>query len=447
MDIISIAAARKGSSPDVTKAYVDEQDAKKTDKVSSATSGDLAALDASGNLTDSGIPGAAVPSGATAQNKLITESETVILGSASGITVSADDNHSIENISIYGNSIVDNGDIVSVGDSGLTVTNGSATASLSSHLPLCGVPITPGREYDYEHNGTRWRSDILRSDGSVIRKVACVNLADLVWEKSSISSGGTIYFFKATLPGSILLPDTTQTVKNDIVSNLSGYTFSTYKVFKTTDMTYLVRAGTLIVRNDTLAAGTVSDFVATLTGVKLVYVLGSPKTETLAAADKSALASLNVPDSDIALSNSDNAFMSVDYLKDTANGNAAEPLDRYIKGYVDNAAANVGVKSFTYIGKGSTTNIITFPEVPKAVLSIFGEHTYSSNTWSVSSRSFAWGVRTVWVDWIAKTGATNGQQICPATYDGAQITFTGNQADPGASLNAEDSVYTVLYLV
>ena len=44
----------------------------KADKVSSATDGNLAGLDTNGNLTDSGIPAVIVPSGASSSNKLAT---------------------------------------------------------------------------------------------------------------------------------------------------------------------------------------------------------------------------------------------------------------------------------------------------------------------------------------------------------------------------------------
>ena len=47
----------------------------KADKVSSATNGDLAGLDANGNLTDSGIPAIIIPSSAASGNKLVTEQQ------------------------------------------------------------------------------------------------------------------------------------------------------------------------------------------------------------------------------------------------------------------------------------------------------------------------------------------------------------------------------------
>ena len=56
----------------------------KAEKVSSAVSGNLAGLDANGNPTDSGIPGAAVPATAGAANKLVTENDAVALSSGAG---------------------------------------------------------------------------------------------------------------------------------------------------------------------------------------------------------------------------------------------------------------------------------------------------------------------------------------------------------------------------
>ena len=57
----------------------------KTDKVASATADDFATLDSNGNLTDSGISKAVVPSGATSSNKLEIESSFETLSRFGGI--------------------------------------------------------------------------------------------------------------------------------------------------------------------------------------------------------------------------------------------------------------------------------------------------------------------------------------------------------------------------
>ena len=108
-----------------------------------------------------------------------------------------------------------------------------------------------------------------------------------------------------------------------------------------------------------------------------------------------------------------------------------------------------GIKSFTYTGTGVVNHTVTFPELPTMVLAIYGEHTFGSNTWSVSARPFAWGVRPVYSEWCAVGGTTNGNQMMPAAYNDTdyEVTFSGMSiSDPGASLNAQGVVYTVLYM-
>lgn len=108
-----------------------------------------------------------------------------------------------------------------------------------------------------------------------------------------------------------------------------------------------------------------------------------------------------------------------------------------------------GIKSFTYTGTGVVNHTVTFPELPTMVLAIHGEHTFGGNTWSVSTRPFAWGVRPVYSDWCAIGATSNGNQMMPASYNNTdfEVTFSGMTiSDPGASLNAQGVVYTVLYL-
>ena len=124
---------------------------------------------------------------------------------------------------------------------------------------------------------------------------------------------------------------------------------------------------------------------------------------------------------------------------------SAAIFDFVIPRGADGSGGGTSVKSFTYVGTGTNNHTVTFPEIPTMVLSIYGEHTYNGD-WSVSARPFVWGTRTLWVEWCAKTSSTVGNQICPPTYNDKDLTFSGSVADPGASLNALNSVYTVLYI-
>lgn len=95
----------------------------KADKVSGASAGDLAGLDANGNLTDSGINAAVIPSTASTSNKLSTAADTAgedITATANSEDIALTDSADarVHDLRIYGKT--ENGH--SVGENGLTVT-------------------------------------------------------------------------------------------------------------------------------------------------------------------------------------------------------------------------------------------------------------------------------------------------------------------------------------
>lgn len=91
-------------------------------------------------------------------------------------------------------------DIVNVGDSGsvvVTVNDGgenSLSASLTSALPLCGIPVTSGGNYT-DSKGQQWICDelIYRPDGTgkVVKKILKRNASDLPFESADISGYST----------------------------------------------------------------------------------------------------------------------------------------------------------------------------------------------------------------------------------------------------------------
>ena len=114
---------------DMTPAQVQDLASKigrnKADLVGGATDGDLAGLDQYGNLTDSGIPAAAVPSGASASNKLATEG--------------------FVNSSIATNTATFRGTYNLVTDLGLTVsaTEQQVAAAIAAKLASLQPPVVP----------------------------------------------------------------------------------------------------------------------------------------------------------------------------------------------------------------------------------------------------------------------------------------------------------------
>lgn len=411
MDIISIAAARKSASGDVTRAYVDEQDAKKTDKVTGATAGNLASLDASGNLADSGSKAA----------------DFIISGSATGTAITLTDSADgmVQGLTIYGRSEVVEGEIKSVGDDGLTVTtaNSDNTLTTSSEfttaLPLCSVS---DEIYDTLDND------------KVTKMCAEVDLGDI-----DFSYDETYHFFQAHFNSDVKHVRSYQIIDalcaiykvvsvNQVPNN--NKTLGIY--YETTNNINYIR-----LRDDDYSDA--ATFKTAVTGVKLIYPLATPTTTPLTAAEISAFRQLRTFDSTTNINITDEPEYMLDYLKNTDNGEAISRVVDLLQG--------ADIKAFTYTGTGTVNHSTTFPEVPKMVLAIYGEHTFGSNTWSVSTRPFVWGLRGVYSEWCAVGGTTNGNQMMPATYNGREISFSGMAvSDPGASLNASGVVYTVLYL-
>ena len=397
----------------------------KADKVSSATNGDLAALDASGNLTDSGSKVA----------------DFIISGGFSGESITLTDvaDARLQGLKIYGSSELSQGSIVSVGENGLTVTCGNTSVALSSELPLRGVPVTAGRDHNYtDENDQDWTGDIYDITGKKIAYTALIDLGDLTWEKRT---GSGVKYFAATPELAIKqLPGTQNQIVYDLICT-DGYTSDTGRniYYGENDKTISLGGGTIAVYNSAYASETAETFKAAVAGVKLLYIIETPVEDNVSAKDKAALIGLRTAPGSMSITNTESAYMEAAYLKNSDSGDAISRVVDLLQG--------TDIKVFTYTGTGTVNHSITFPEVPKMVLAMFGQHTYSSNTWSVSSRPFVWGVRPVFVDWCAVGGTSNDNQMMPATYNGREISFSGMaELDPGVALNAEGETYTVYYI-
>lgn len=87
----------------------------KTDKVANATTDDFATLDSNGNLTDSGISKAVVPSGATSSNKLVTANDISTLpnkadkvsGATNGHLAGLDANGDLTDSGVVANNVIE----------------------------------------------------------------------------------------------------------------------------------------------------------------------------------------------------------------------------------------------------------------------------------------------------------------------------------------------------
>ena len=101
------------------------------------------------------------------------------------------------------------------------------------------------------------------------------------------------------------------------------------------------------------------------------------------------------------------------------------------------------VKSFTYTGTGSEVNVITFPTVPKAVLSIYSNRGIESNDYVIEC--FAYGQPRVINDTLSPSyTSSTGPRMSSVTYNSNVLTITSDT--PSHSVNTLDDTYTVYYI-
>lgn len=461
MDIISIAAARKSASGGVTRAYVDEQDAKKTDKVTGATAGNLASLDASGNLADSGSKAADFIISGSATGTAITLTDSAD-ARVQGLTVygrsntsknildpltlrAGDYNGTVPNIRIsqdLSNRVYCNaGDTFTISSQNPTLTNGTLALFLGvtdiTNTIIQSNVVQPGtlllNSVTFSVAASGYLTPIFgcrigANNQQNITVNECIT-ANIQLERGSNATAYEPYFEGIKSVGDDGLTITTANSDNTVTTSAE---FTTALPLRST-----LDGAT----RDELIIGNGKAEVITRCEVAddSIVPLAEPVTTPLTTAEISAFRQLRTFDSTTNINITDEPEYMLDYLKNTDNGEAISRVVDLLQG--------ADIKAFTYTGTGTVNHSTTFPEVPKMVLAIYGEHTFGSNTWSVSTRPFVWGLRGVYSEWCAVGGTTNGNQMMPATYNGREISFSGMAvSDPGASLNASGVVYTVLYL-
>lgn len=294
-----------------------------------------------------------IPSGAASGNKLSTASDTAseeISATATGasitLTDSADGN--VQDISIKGYSEVISGEIVSVGDNGLTVTTNSKNlftglrvgVSINPSTGAFGewavaatsdyIPVEPGY-YTFSglisdltnlvcfYDADKQKLDLSTSTGTTrvinnvnakyiaVSQYQSENIADLVAAaKIQLEKGQTATAYVPNAP-------TTAAITTGLP--LRSASDSVYD--EITDGNVITRCE--VVSDEVVAKAT-------------------PTVTALSAAEKNALAALKTYNSVTNISATDNPVMTVDYLLNTNNGQAVAKVDSKIPTVFDTTA-------------------------------------------------------------------------------------------------------------
>ena len=223
--------------------------------------------------------------------------------------------------------------IKSIGDSGsLTITTSnsgntkSSTASITTGLPYCGIPVTTGETYTDE-SGQKWLADTADVEGVVKRtyKVTFDGSEDEDW-----------VFTSAAVRVYIKVEGTKSIGTNKVYNLLSnaGEALSYEEFYNNLNAQGLAinDQGYLSIRILPLMSTiqTVSEWKTYLTSnpITVIYELATPTTNPLTTAEKSALLNLHTYDSTTNLSITDSPFVDFAYLRNTDNGKAVDQVER-----------------------------------------------------------------------------------------------------------------------
>lgn len=181
---------------------------------------------------------------------------------------------------------------------------------------------------------------------------------------------------------------------------------------------------------------TVSDFVASLGDAELVYELATPITTPLTSAEISAFRGLKTYGSTTNITITDDPEFELEYLKNSDNGQAVADIQTDLQGQID----GLKIKTLTYTGTGSSTNTITFPEIPVCIFSFVNKQrdSYGNFGWT---NPFTWDLPYITIYY---TGSSSGSQSSAVSYTGNTMTLTGS--DAGLAMNRSDTEYNIYYI-
>ena len=215
----------------------------------------------------------------------------------------------------------------------------SSTATLTTGLPYCGIPVASGETYTDEQ-GQKWLADTASVEGVVKRcyKVTFDGSENWVLDEGSLvgaSGSRRITAVISDIPVTNVI--TTDAVPTIICNSLTPASRNTTYADNDNTISVLVKNNANEFQMRVSGIATAADLKTYLASnpLAVVYELATPTTIPLTTAEKSALLSLKTFDGTTNLSITDDPFVDISYIKNTANGKAAEQL-------ADNLRASIG---------------------------------------------------------------------------------------------------------
>lgn len=210
----------------------------------------------------------------------------------------------------------------------------STTATLTTGLPYCGIPVTTGETYT-DGDGVKWLADTASVDGVVKRcyKVTFDGSED--WDIQRYGEINCEFYINNLSPTAVQIPSST--VPN-IVGNIQSY--SANDLYSNDGVSGICITGNyVLLRLDTIkSASDLKTYLAS-NPVTVVYELAEFYEISLTASELSQLRGLKTYASTTNVTVTDSPTVDVGYLLNTGNGQAVSAVQQGLQGQISNIPA------------------------------------------------------------------------------------------------------------
>lgn len=227
----------------------------------------------------------------------------------------------------------------------IIVTNGESveyepykgsTASITTALPLCGIPVDSGGSYT-DSTGQQWVCDelIYNADGTgkIIKHIGSYTISS----NSDVHLMENTGVYRRFSIWNIPHKNMSMSAPCTAYKYQSGFEFDSGDIDSYADCFVLINSSARFVSNAT----TVDEFIVTNTGVKFTYPLAEPQEIELSAAEMAELKELQSYDSVTNIYNNSGADMDVKYCTNKMLSKCVMPVVSGLQNQIDELKAAV----------------------------------------------------------------------------------------------------------
>lgn len=221
------------------------------------------------------------------------------------------------------------------------------TASITSSLPLCGIPVSSGGNYT-DSNGQQWVCDelIYNADGTgkIIKrtqKIIFDGSDDEGWTTSQTQTSGKNRIITKSIKSNVFKPQNATNMPRVICDNYSAN--SADNTYFNNNGISIDTVGSLIIYDDERSALSAAEWKSSFAAnpITVVYQFAEPQEIQLTAAEMTAFRQLKTFNGVTSISNNSGAEMSVKYCTNKALSEFVRPVTMGLQKQIDELKAAI----------------------------------------------------------------------------------------------------------